>query len=146
MAELLEHAFRRFALSLPLEVGLETALVVPEDAARWSLEEYRRVLREHERQRCVAREVDGVGVACEVVGRCGGVSVSVDGSGLPCEVAFDEGWLDRVQVGVLCRAVLAAACDAQDRFVRVERVPARVARLGAEHVGLVAGLHRFIAY
>ncbi|RRD41188.1 hypothetical protein, partial [Tessaracoccus sp. OH4464_COT-324] len=93
LAELLEHAFRRFALSLPPEVGLETALVVPEDAARWSLDEYQRVLREHERQRCVAREVDGVGVAREVVGRCGGVSVSVDGSGLPCEVAFDEGWL-----------------------------------------------------
>lgn len=52
-----------------------------------------------------------------VVGRAKGVEVRLDEDGMVQRVDFDEDWLDDAQAGTISKNILAAARQAQERFV-----------------------------
>ncbi len=67
-------------------------------------------------------------------GRAEGATVTLTNDGRPKQVEFDDGWLDRTQVGAVCTAVLAAAdaAHAQVEAHEPDDAPAEDLRTMAE--------------
>lgn len=114
-----------------------------------TLEAYLRVIDDHELQWRDAveraRAVELPEPPPIVQGRVQGVIVTLNSFGQPVDVHFERPWIDSAQPGTIASHVVAAARQAQDRFVPVENPMAEeLERHALEHRVLMAGFYALL--
>ncbi|RRD46896.1 hypothetical protein [Tessaracoccus sp. OH4464_COT-324] len=152
LAQLFTFAFRRYALSLaaaPLPAERPRPAGFDRPVPGVSLDHLLMALDRQEAlyDSVVNQAVEGAVPAARTVGRFAGAEVELSEAGLLDLAWFDEGWLNRTQVGKVRDAVVAAAADAFSRYAPASRASeAAVAAAREQHEVLLAGLKSFIGY